>query len=157
MTAADPIHATAIAIAIDSDGPLAGALILGDPGAGKSSLALAAIDACPFQRTVLIADDAVLVEATGAGLLARAPPRIAGLIEVRGFGPLPVRHAATATLHFAVDLGAQSGRIAEQRQMRPVSDAATLPLYPFWWSGAESTAAARLRIVARSIICGKVG
>lgn len=68
-----------------------GVLIEGWSGAGKSDLALRALD----QGFRLVADDRVLVWAAGGRLFGRAPDALKGLIEVRGVGVLP-----TATLAF---------------------------------------------------------
>ena len=59
-----------------------GILIEGPSGAGKSDLALRAM-AHGFQ---LVADDRVLLWATGGRLYGRAPDMLAGQIEVRGHG-----------------------------------------------------------------------
>lgn len=59
-----------------------GLLIEGEPGSGKSSLALALID----RGAVLVGDDGVLLEPRGGRLWALPPPNIAGLIEVRNVG-----------------------------------------------------------------------
>jgi serine kinase of HPr protein (carbohydrate metabolism regulator) len=59
-----------------------GVLIEGEPGSGKSSLALALID----RGAVLIGDDGVTLRPRGGRLLASPPPNIAGLIEVRNVG-----------------------------------------------------------------------
>lgn len=157
MSARSPLHATAVALAADADGPLAGVLILGASGAGKSSLALLALDTCPFRRSALVADDAVEIEAAGERLVARAPRLIDGLMEVRGLGPAPtLRHVSSHPLHVAVDLDLAPTRLPEERWFRPVSEAAMLPLYAFQWAGAEATAAARLRFVARAVLCGQI-
>ena len=75
-------------------------LIEGPPGAGKSSLALALIEA----GAVLVGDDGVMLAADGKRLLASPPPNIAGLIEVRGVGlvTLPTTSAPVA-LAIALD------------------------------------------------------
>ena len=61
-------------------------LIEGEPGAGKSSLALALIE----RGGILIGDDAVTLTCDAshsrARLMASAPPNIEGLLEVRGVG-----------------------------------------------------------------------
>ena len=57
-----------------------GVLITGPPGAGKSDLALRALEA-GFQ---LVADDRTIVWTSAGRLFGRAPPAIAGLIEARG-------------------------------------------------------------------------
>ena len=76
-------------------------LIEGPPGIGKSSLALALID----RGARLIGDDAVLLEANGATLLAQPHPRVAGLIEVRNLGliTLPVAGAVPVALVLRLD------------------------------------------------------
>lgn len=57
-----------------------GALIEGPSGAGKSDLALRALD-LGFR---LVADDRVILWACEGRLFGRAPPPLAGLLEVRG-------------------------------------------------------------------------
>lgn len=59
-------------------------LILGPSGAGKSDLALRLID----EGAKLVADDQVEVETCRGKLMARAPARLRGLIEIRGVGIL---------------------------------------------------------------------
>jgi serine kinase of HPr protein (carbohydrate metabolism regulator) len=102
------IHASAV---------LAGAtavLIRGEPGAGKSRLALALIQAAasraiPFAR--LVGDDRVHVEPASGRLLVRPAPTLAGLIEIRGLGirRLPFEPVAAAGL--VVDLDAAADRL----------------------------------------------
>ena len=62
-----------------------GVLIEGPSGAGKSDLALRALS----HGFRLVADDRVLVWASGGELYGRAPDSLAGLMEVRGLGVLP--------------------------------------------------------------------
>ncbi|MEM9289651.1 MAG: HPr kinase/phosphatase C-terminal domain-containing protein [Pseudomonadota bacterium] len=76
------IHATAVCI----DGK--GILLTGEPGAGKSDLALRLID----QGATLVGDDALVLE---DGYL-RAPARLKGKIEARGIGILSLPHVAKA-------------------------------------------------------------
>jgi HPr kinase/phosphorylase len=75
----------------------AGVLILGPPGAGKSSLVLRLLD----RGFSLIADDQVLI----ANGIACAPDSLAGLLEVRGLGLIRLPCVA-ARLVLAVQLGA---------------------------------------------------
>ena len=76
-----------------------GVLLRGESGAGKSDLALRLID----QGALLVSDDQVELSPSGQILIARAPERIAGMIEVRGVGlfRLPYRDAP---LRLIVDL-----------------------------------------------------
>ena len=77
------LHAGLVALRLE--GWWRGALILGPPGAGKSDLALRALDL----GLRLAADDRVLVWTSGGALYGRAPGPIAGLIEARGLGVMP--------------------------------------------------------------------
>lgn len=61
-----------------------GILIQGASGAGKSDLALRALD----HGFRLVADDRTLVWTSGGALYGRAPANLAGLMEVRGLGVL---------------------------------------------------------------------
>ncbi len=145
------IHATALALAVDADGPLAGVLLLGPSGAGKSALALAAIEDCPWRRTALVADDAVEIQAKGGRATASARAPVKGLIEVRGFGPAPVRAAPSAALVAAFDLAAPAERLPEPGAY-PLGEGLSLPLYPFKPGEAGP---ARLRVAVRSILGGQ--
>ncbi len=62
-----------------------GVLIEGSSGAGKSDLALRALDA----GWALVADDRTLIWACGGSLYGRAADALHGLLEVRGLGVLP--------------------------------------------------------------------
>jgi len=77
-----------------------GLLVIGASGSGKSTLALALLDACTarggFAR--LVADDQLFVTALGGRLVASAPPAIAGLVEIHGFGPRPAPFLAAAVI-----------------------------------------------------------
>lgn len=79
-------QASAVAVAVDRDGPLCGVLLTGIPGSGKSSLLARCLEVCPWQRTRLIGDDAVRLMPSDRGVLLGPPPRIAGLLEMRGVG-----------------------------------------------------------------------
>lgn len=63
-------------------------LIEGATGVGKSDLALRLID----RGAVLISDDYTFLSRVDGALVASAPDTIAGKIEVRGLGILPVPH-----------------------------------------------------------------
>ena len=119
MKQAGSMHATCI----ETDGM--GILLLGESGCGKSSLALAMIDrpgrGCGERllETRLVADDRVLIERRGDGLLARPPGSIAGLLEVRGLGLVSAPHAPEAKIGLAVELMAAKSipRLPEKREL----------------------------------------
>jgi HPr kinase/phosphorylase len=108
------VHATTIDIAG------CGVLILGEPGAGKSDLALRLI----ADGAWLVADDQTVVEIAGERLRASAPAAIVGLIEVRGLGiaRAPVKRATWLCL--AVSL------VATATERMPESRTWSLPRSP---------------------------
>jgi HPr kinase/phosphorylase len=63
-----------------------GLLILGESGAGKSSLAARLISHWPHSIVRLVADDRVLLEHHNGRILARSHAAITGALEVRGHG-----------------------------------------------------------------------
>ena len=71
-------------------------LIEGEPGTGKTSLALALID----RGAMLVGDDGVLLEQRGGRLWALPHPNTCGLIEVRnvGIAAMPCGEAPVALL-----------------------------------------------------------
>lgn len=72
-------------IALRHGGDWRGVLIEGPSGSGKSDLALRAL----AEGFRLVADDRVLVWASGGATFGRAPDALAGLHESRGAGVLP--------------------------------------------------------------------
>ena len=82
----ETLHATAVAL----DGQAV--LLLGPSGSGKSDLALRLVAA----GWRLVADDRVVVTPNGDHLFASAPPRLTGLMEVRGVGIVPEPTAPAA-------------------------------------------------------------
>lgn len=98
MTAA-PIHATAVAIC--GSGGWRGTLLRGPSGAGKSDLALRLMAG----GWRLIGDDYVHVWASGGRLFAAPVQTIAGRVEARGLGILPVAHRSLCRIALVVDCG----------------------------------------------------
>lgn len=83
------------------------ALLLGPPGSGKSDLALRFIMLAPEgpgEKTALVADDQVRLQAVGNRIVARPPSTIAGKIEVRGVGIVDVPFCPEAVLKLAIRL-----------------------------------------------------
>ena len=87
-----------------------GVLILGEPGSGKSDLVLRLIDQPGFGVTRilraahLVADDQVVIRREADALIASAPSRLSGKLEVRGLGIVAVPAAEPVSLLLAVRL-----------------------------------------------------
>ncbi len=77
-----------------------GVLIRGAPGAGKSDLALRLID----RGAILVSDDYCDVAVENGRLVLSAPKTIAGRMEVRGLGIVPVTHQSCVRLGLIVEL-----------------------------------------------------
>lgn len=110
VVTADRLHGSAVGFAVGDQ--IAGLLILGKPGAGKSELALElmAIGAG------LVADDQTMLDRDGDKVFLRAPTTIRGLIEMRGVGILRAAPLESAWLLAIVDLDQQeTSRLPERR------------------------------------------
>lgn len=133
------IHGTCVSV----DG--AGVLLCGPSGSGKSDLALRLIDG----GALLVADDRTRLVREGGGLLALAPERLAGRMEVRGLGIVAVAHVRRALLALIVDLVAPEAieRLPEARTRSHLGLAVPLiRLNPF-----EASAPAKVRLAARHV------
>ena len=126
-------HASAVCF-----GPDAGVLILGASGSGKSSLALELVD----RGATLVADDRVILFPCAGTLYARAPARLAGLIEQRGLGILRMGWQRLARLRLVVDLDAPPAPrmpVAQTRELLTIG----LPCLSKPLDGSFSAAIAR--------------
>jgi HPr kinase/phosphorylase len=110
----------------------AGVLLLGPPGSGKSDLVLRLLD----RGWMLIADDRVEIE----NGVARPPPALAGLLEVRGLGILRLPHLPEARLVLAVELGSAARLPAPGRH--PTLDLPLLTIDPAAASAPQRVALA---------------
>jgi serine kinase of HPr protein (carbohydrate metabolism regulator) len=92
------VHATAIVV------ETTGLIFVGPSGSGKSSLAFSCLAEARALglSAVLVADDQVFLSLDGADVVARCPPTIAGLMEVRGTGIISLPYQSQAVLHYAV-------------------------------------------------------
>ncbi len=86
-------------------------LIEGESGVGKSDLALRLID----RGAALVSDDYTLLQRNGAELIASPPETIAGKIEVRGLGILPMPNLNRAPVALLV-------RLDEAPERLPLTD-----------------------------------
>lgn len=91
-----------------------GVLILGEPGSGKSALALRLIDepgygiSSVLLRSELVADDQVIVTCDKDRLMASAPESLRGKLEIRGLGIVTLATPPSVPLALVVKLQAHS-------------------------------------------------
>ncbi len=138
MTASERIHATCVALA-------EGAVLLRGPsGSGKSDLALRLID----DGASLVADDQTLIERSGDGLMAFAPPTICGQMEVRGLGLVSVQSLEKAPLALVVDLVDMTPERLPDSETVDILGVA-LPLLRL--RAFEASAPAKLRLALREL------
>ncbi len=83
-----------------------GILIMGEPGSGKSSLALALLD----RGAELVGDDGVTLAEEEGQIIASPPPNIAGLIEIRNVGLLEVP-TGSAPIAIVINLSHDAERL----------------------------------------------
>ena len=104
------IHATGVVLG------KTGLILRGQPGAGKSLLALELIDEWEARGLVakLVSDDRIDIEAGPKGLTMTAPKAIEGLIELRGRGIVSRPFVKAAPLHLVVDLVEEVERMVEE-------------------------------------------
>ncbi|MEQ1522121.1 MAG: HPr kinase/phosphatase C-terminal domain-containing protein [Aestuariivirga sp.] len=126
-----------------------GVLILGEPGSGKSSLALRLIDEPGYGisgillRSELVADDQVIVTREPDRLVALAPPTLRGKLEIRGLGIVTLTTPLSVPLALVVKLQDHSAieRLPESATFDILG--AALPLVEI--DGKLPSAPARLR------------
>ncbi|WP_373487905.1 HPr kinase/phosphorylase [Blastomonas sp.] len=91
-------------------------LISGASGVGKSELALALID----RGARLISDDHVLLKRLGSQIIASAAQHIAGLIEVRNLGLMPMAVAEACPVALSIELSRNAPRWVEACAQRSI-------------------------------------
>ena len=107
---AETVHASTVAL----EGR---AVLIGGPsGSGKSDLALRLLD----RGFTLVSDDQTIVRRDGNGLLAGAPPNIAGKLEVRGIGIVDMEAVADVPVALFVELTSDIQRIPDDSRERPI-------------------------------------
>ena len=105
-SAGEHVHASTVAI----DGRAV--LITGPSGSGKSDLALRLID----RGFILVGDDQTIVRRDGDRLVASAPARIAGKLEVRGIGIIEMETASDVPVALLVELTSELERLPEDNR-----------------------------------------
>ena len=144
------VAGTAVAVAVDADGPLCGVLIQGVSGMGKTSLALDLIQHCPFQRSALVADDIAQIDTVEQRAYAVRLPATAGILEVRGFGLCRVKTIEKIPLHAVLELVDRVSRMPEPTEV--VFGPVTIKRWPHIYSANSSQ---RVRLVLRAILSGQ--
>jgi serine kinase of HPr protein (carbohydrate metabolism regulator) len=104
----ETVHATCVAIGGR------GVLIAGRSGSGKSDLALRLID----RGARLVSDDYTELCRLDGRLVARAPPSIAGRMEIRGVGLVEIDAAPEAPVCLFADLDSLPERLPEPTTRR---------------------------------------
>ena len=119
---AETLHATAVLAGVN------GLLIRGPSGSGKSSLALALIE----RGARLVADDRVHVAACNGRLVAAAPAKISGRLELRGRGLIDVPRERNCVLRLVVDIVSADAleRMPEDDQFTAMLLGIALPRQP---------------------------
>ena len=135
------VHATAIVVGET------GVLIRGPSGSGKSTLAREVIAASNaegrFSR--LVADDRVALSFPGRHAVARPVPPLAGLLEIRGIGLVPVPYEPAALIQLVVDISDDVPRMPDRlEEVASIGDVA-LPRILVNVSSAPSVVLWRLR------------
>lgn len=122
-SATQTVHGSAVLIGTS------GVLIRGPSGSGKSSLVLSLLMGMAGAAR-LVADDRVLVSASGGRLSADVPPELAGLLEIRGQGIVRMPFAAPVSLRLAVEFRAAADcpRLPDAAQRRTAIEGVALPL-----------------------------
>jgi serine kinase of HPr protein (carbohydrate metabolism regulator) len=137
------LHGTCVSV----DGE--GVLILGEPGTGKSDLALRLIDepGCGISERPmhgkLISDDQVIITREEESLIASAPSTIRGKLEIRGLGIVSL--ATQSSVHLLLVVRLQSHSAIERLPDQGTFDilGVALPLVEI--DGNSPSAPARLR------------
>lgn len=126
-----------------------GLLLTGPSGAGKSDLALRLLD----QGAQLVADDQTHLARDADRILASAPPRLRGWIEVRGMGLIERPSLDRISVGGVIEL--RPGGAVERLPEHAPYDLLGLPLAWMAMDGFSPSACARARLFAVLISEGR--
>ena len=91
-------------------------IISGPSGSGKSDLALRLLD----RGFVLVSDDRTIVRKDDGNVIASAPERIAGKLEIRGVGIVDMPTAADVAVALVVELTSDIQRLPDDSRSRNI-------------------------------------
>jgi serine kinase of HPr protein (carbohydrate metabolism regulator) len=102
-----------------------GVLIRGPSGSGKSTLAYALL----ARGGRLVADDRVHLSARDGRIIAAAVAPVAGLLELRGRGIMPVPHERSAVIRLIVDIVSETAleRLPDRDQLTTTIQDVAIP------------------------------
>ena len=126
-----------------------GVLLLGEPGTGKSDLALRLMDEPGYgisespMRSKLVSDDQVIITRYDDKLVASSPPAIHGKLEIRGLDIITLATQPSVALSLVVKL--QTPSRIERLPDSAVFDILGLALPLVEIDGNSASAPARLR------------
>lgn len=130
-------YGSAAALAFKGVEELVGVLIEGPSGSGKSSLILDLLTlgssrALGLEGVRLVGDDQLLLSVDEDGaLLARAPERLKGLMEVRGLGLIRLEAMGSVQIGLRVQIVEEAERLPLKQELKSALlnvELATLPL-----------------------------
>jgi len=132
------IHATSVAFKGQA------VLLRGEPGSGKSDLALRLID----EGWDLVSDDYTELQADGDVLRAQAPKSIEGLLEVRTIGLVQLPHVRGVCVQAVFDLTTKDDveRLPEFAQA--TFEGLDVPCYTL--HGLQASAPAKIRMALKA-------
>ena len=138
-------------IATRREGRWRGVLLQGPSGSGKSDLALRAM----AHGWRLAADDRVRLWSSGGAVYGAAPPRLAGLIEVRGLGVQAAAALPFARISLAVtacEPDAPTERMPEPAQVKLLEGAVAHLRLPL----REPSSLAKLECALAAVLRGEL-
>jgi serine kinase of HPr protein (carbohydrate metabolism regulator) len=138
------IHATTVDLAG------LGVLLLGNPGSGKSDLALRLIS----DGALLVADDRTIIDIDGLQMMARGPTVLEGLIEVRGIGILPAAVMRQTVLRLAVVLAPGVVERMPPERFWALPDTPEVKIPSLMLDPFEASAPAKVRKALRKAVSG---